>query len=91
MLWGQQVLALAGRPDFTLEVAGRSRLKRLGVEETEESRRLKTPSLLDRSWHVVTRSKPIQKYFESGFPHGADQLIDRSIGLDAVATSADIV
>ncbi|MBT4864348.1 MAG: hypothetical protein HON53_04395 [Planctomycetaceae bacterium] len=29
----------------------------------------------DGSWHVVTRAKPIQKYFESGFPHGKDQFI----------------
>ncbi len=29
----------------------------------------------DGSWHVATRSKPIQKYFESGFPHGKDQFI----------------
>ena len=29
----------------------------------------------DGSWHVVTRSKPIQKYFESDFPHGKDQFI----------------
>jgi N-acyl-D-amino-acid deacylase len=29
----------------------------------------------DGSWHVVTRSKPIQIYFESGFPHGKDQFI----------------
>lgn len=29
MQWGSQVLAMAGRPDFNLEVAGRSRLKRL--------------------------------------------------------------
>lgn len=28
MQWGRQVLAMAGRPDFNLEVAGRSRLKR---------------------------------------------------------------
>lgn len=28
MQWGSQVLAMAGRPDFNLEVAGRSRLKR---------------------------------------------------------------
>ncbi|MGN6137027.1 MAG: DUF1549 domain-containing protein, partial [Aureliella sp.] len=31
--------------------------------------------LPDGSWHVTTRSRPIQKYFESGFPHGADQFI----------------
>jgi len=29
----------------------------------------------DGSWHVVTRAAPIQKYFESGFPHGKDQFI----------------
>jgi hypothetical protein len=29
----------------------------------------------DGTWHVATRSKPIQKYFESGFPHEKDQFI----------------
>jgi hypothetical protein len=29
----------------------------------------------DGSWHVSTRSKPVQKYFESGFPHEKDQFI----------------
>jgi hypothetical protein len=29
----------------------------------------------DGSWHVVTRSKPFQPYFESGFPYGKDQWI----------------
>lgn len=29
----------------------------------------------DGSWHVVSRSKPFQPYFESGFPHGKDQFI----------------
>lgn len=29
----------------------------------------------DGSWHVVSRAKPIQEYFESGFPHGRDQFI----------------
>jgi hypothetical protein len=29
----------------------------------------------DGSWHVITRSKPFQAYFESGFPHGNDQFI----------------
>lgn len=27
------------------------------------------------TWLVTTRSKPIQKYFETGFPHGKDQFI----------------
>lgn len=29
----------------------------------------------DGSWHVKSRAKPIQVYFESGFPHGKDQFI----------------
>ncbi|MCR9296564.1 MAG: amidohydrolase family protein [bacterium] len=29
----------------------------------------------DGSWHVASRSKPFQKYFESGFPHAEDQFI----------------
>ena len=32
----------------------------------------------DGSWHVVTRSKPFQEYFESSFPHGKDQFISTS-------------
>jgi N-acyl-D-amino-acid deacylase len=29
----------------------------------------------DGSWHVKSRVKPVQDYFESGFPHGKDQFI----------------
>jgi hypothetical protein len=29
----------------------------------------------DGSWHVVTRSRPFQTYYETGYPHGADQFI----------------
>jgi hypothetical protein len=29
----------------------------------------------DGSWHVQSRSKPFQLYFETGFPHGKDQFI----------------
>ena len=29
----------------------------------------------DGSWHVATRAKPFQTYFESAFPHGKDQFI----------------
>jgi hypothetical protein len=29
----------------------------------------------DGSWHVASRAKPLQEYFESGFPHGKDQFI----------------
>jgi N-acyl-D-amino-acid deacylase len=42
--------------------------------------------LADGSWHVKTRSKPIQKYFESGFPHEKDQFI--SIAATSWATLA---
>src|SRR5262245_46192861 len=35
---------------------------------------LKT-QLDDGSWHVHSRSKPFQPYYESGFPHGKDQFI----------------
>ncbi len=40
----------------------------------------------DGSWHVATRSRPIQVYFESGFPHGKDQFI--SIAASSWATTA---
>ena len=46
---------------------------------------LKT-QLPDGSWHVATRAKPIQEYFESGFPHEKDQFI--SIAATAWATMA---
>jgi prenyltransferase beta subunit len=29
----------------------------------------------DGSWHVKSRSKPFQSYFETGYPHGKDQYI----------------
>ena len=32
----------------------------------------------DGSWHVKTRSRPFQIYFETGFPHGKDQFISTS-------------
>lgn len=31
--------------------------------------------LEDGSWHVKSRSKPFQLYFETGYPHGKDQYI----------------
>jgi hypothetical protein len=40
----------------------------------------------DGSWHVRTRSEPIQSYYESGFPHGEDQFISiTAIGWAATA------
>jgi N-acyl-D-amino-acid deacylase len=40
----------------------------------------------DGTWHVATRAKPIQEYYESGFPHDVDQFI--SITATAWATLA---
>lgn len=40
----------------------------------------------DGSWHVNTRSEPIQIYYESGYPHGDDQFI--SITAAGWATTA---
>ncbi len=45
--------------------------------------------LPDGSWHVVSRSKPFQPYFESGFPHGKDQFI--SMAASGWATAALIL
>lgn len=42
--------------------------------------------LEDGSWHVVTRAKPFQTYYESGFPHEKDQFI--SITASSWATLA---
>ena len=38
------------------------------------------------TWHVSTRAKPVQEYFESDFPHGKDQFI--SIAATAWSTLA---
>jgi hypothetical protein len=45
-----------------------------------------TEQLEDGSWHVKSRSKPFQIYFETGFPHGTDQFI--SIAASSWATTA---
>jgi len=42
--------------------------------------------LADGSWFVTSRSKPIQAYFESGYPHGTNQFI--SISAASWATTA---
>lgn len=34
----------------------------------------------DGSWHVASRSKPFQSYYESGYPHGKDQFISVTAG-----------
>jgi hypothetical protein len=42
----------------------------------------------DGSWHVVSRSKPIQKMFDNGDPHGKDQFISTPATAWAVAALA---
>ena len=44
--------------------------------------------LTDGSWQVKTRSKPVQTYYESDFPHGKDQFISISATSWAVAALA---
>lgn len=51
-----------------------------GMKPTEKAYRRGTAYLLktqkdDGSWLVKSRSKPIQTFFETGFPHGPDQFI----------------
>jgi hypothetical protein len=42
----------------------------------------------DGSWHVVTRSKPVQRYFDNGDPHSKDQFISTPATAWAVAALA---
>jgi hypothetical protein len=49
----------------------KSELTQSMLRFTEESFEPKT----DGSWHVATRSKPVQVYFDNGDPHGKDQFI----------------
>lgn len=48
----------------------------------------------DGTWHVVSRSKPFQKYFETGFPHGKDQFISSAAtgwAATALALALDLI
>ena len=65
-----------------------------GIKEFEPAKQRAEQWLLnhqkpDGSWHVKTRSHPIQKYFESGFPHGKDQFISLSATCWAVLALAE--
>ena len=55
-------------------------LAEAGTAVTEDSYKrgleyLLRTQLEDGSWNVVSRSKPFQTYFETGYPHGKDQFI----------------
>lgn len=66
-----------------LEVAG------LPVEHSAVQRGIKyllDAQQKDGSWQVVSRAKPFQTYYETGFPHGKDQFI--SISASSWATLA---
>lgn len=45
----------------------------------------------DGSWHVKTRAKPVQKFFDNGDPHGKDQFISIAGTCWAVAALARTV
>ena len=66
-------------------------LEQAGIASSDPSFRrgvefLLRTQLADGSWFVKSRSEPIQAYFESGFPHRADQWI--SAAATAWATTA---
>ena len=66
-----------------LEVAG------LPVEHSVVQRGIKyllDAQQKDGSWQVVSRAKPFQTYYETGFPYGKDQFI--SISASSWATLA---
>jgi hypothetical protein len=44
--------------------------------------------LPDGSWHVASRSRPFQTYFETGFPHGKDQFISSAASAWAATSLA---
>jgi N-acyl-D-amino-acid deacylase len=68
-------------------------LRLAGASAQEEALRrgidyLLTTQKPDGSWHVVTRSKPVQVFFDNGDPHGKDQFISVSATSWAVAALA---
>lgn len=73
-----------GQALFALHQAGEVATKHIAYRKGIAYLRMIQQS--DGSWLVKTRSKPIQKYFESGFPHGKNQFI--SISGTAWATMA---
>ncbi|MEO8367793.1 MAG: ankyrin repeat domain-containing protein [Candidatus Solibacter sp.] len=50
-------------------------LKAAGIGNARGAAFLMKSQLADGSWHVQTRASPLQPYFDSEFPHGADQFI----------------
>jgi hypothetical protein len=50
-------------------------LKAAGLSNARGAEFLMKSQLADGSWHVQSRTQPLQPYFDSEFPHGADQFI----------------
>src|SRR6185436_12887374 len=83
------------KPDLTSDAYATGQtlfvLSEVGVPGTDAAHRKGVEFLLrtqaaDGSWHVVTRSKPIQPWFDNGDPHDKDQFI--SIAATGWATAA---
>ena len=65
-----------GEALYALHLAGKLKV---GQEVYQKGMRyLLRTQAPDGSWHVKTRSFPLQPYFESGFPYGPDQWISAS-------------
>ena len=78
---GSAIMAIVNHQD----VSGTSELATIQAIQKGVSHLLAT-QLDDGTWHVSTRAKPVQEYFESDFPHGKDQFI--SIAATAWSTLA---
>ncbi|MGH9723293.1 MAG: ankyrin repeat domain-containing protein [Bryobacteraceae bacterium] len=62
-----------GEALYALHVAGKAPAS--GAVYQKGVRYLLRTQAADGSWHVRTRSLPVQPYFDSGFPYGEDQWI----------------
>ena len=71
---------------LTLFTLHRTRLKATDARFQQGLHYLLKTQHDDGSWHVKTRSKPIQELFDNGDPHGLDQFI--SIAATSWATAA---
>ena len=74
---GEAVVALEQSPDASHRAAAHR-----GIEFLLRSQ------LTDGSWVVASHAVPIQAYFESGFPHGADQWVSAAASAWAVTALA---
>lgn len=76
------MLAQVDYGDYRNPVHGKSRFQH-GIQYLMQSQQE------DGSWHVSTRAKPIQVFFDNGDPHGKDQFISMMATSWAVAALAN--